>query len=148
MQSEEQSEKSLPNLGAAPVNHTEPVSFARTLAACVAALVLPGLGHLVLGRWARGLVIGLGIAAMFGCGLWMQGRVYTPQPGDWLTWLFSFLDAGLGVPYFACVAADIGVKIQAAAPTYEYGTNFIAVAGALNMLAVMDAYDIGIGRKA
>ncbi len=114
----------------------------------MAALVLPGLGHLVLGRWARGVVIGLGIAAMFGCGLWMQGRVFTPQPGDWLTWLFSFLDAGLGVPYFACVAADIGVKIQAAAPTYEYGTNFIAVAGALNMLAVMDAYDIGIGRKA
>ncbi len=68
LQSEEQSEKSLPNLGTAPVNPTEPVSFARTLAACVAALVMPGLGHLVLGRWARGWVIGLGIAAMFGCG--------------------------------------------------------------------------------
>jgi hypothetical protein len=148
LQSEEQSEKPLPSLGTATVNRPSAVSFVHTLAACAAALVLPGLGHLALGRWARGVAVGLGITAMFGLGLWMQGRVFTPQPGDWLTWLFSFLDAGLGLPYFACVALGIGTKIQAAAQTYEYGTNFIAVAGALNMLAVMDVYDIAIGRKA
>ncbi|MFN7622289.1 MAG: DUF6677 family protein, partial [Acidobacteriota bacterium] len=32
--------------------------------------------------------------------------------------------------------------------TFEYGNNFLCVAGALNMLAAMDAFDIGIGRKA
>ena len=33
------------------------------------------------------------------------------------------------------------------APTYEYGNTYIIVAGLLNMLVVLDAYDIAMGRK-
>ena len=33
------------------------------------------------------------------------------------------------------------------AVTYEYGNAFLIVAGLLNMLVVLDAYDIAQGRK-
>ena len=33
------------------------------------------------------------------------------------------------------------------APTYEYGNTYLIVAGLLNMLVVLDAYDIAMGRK-
>lgn len=125
--------------------------MARTIAATVAAFIVPGLGHLVLGRVIRGALIGGVIIVMFALGFAMQGHLDKPDPGDWLTWFFSFLDAGMGLPYLACVLADWGVQItpeQAAKVTFEYGNTFLRVAGALNMLAAMDAYDIGVGRKA
>jgi hypothetical protein len=143
LQSEGPSDKSFPLTGTR-------VSPARTAAACVAALILPGLGHLVLGRWARGLIIGSAIILMFVCGFWMKGHLFTPEKGEWLTWFFSFLNLGMGLPYFICLAADLGFKfppMQAAEATFEYGNTFLMVAGALNMLSVLDAYDIAVGRK-
>lgn len=132
---------------AAPV----PAPAARTYAATAAALIVPGLGHLLLGRIGRGLVIGGVIIALFVLGFVMEGHLFTPQAGEWLTWFFSALDAGMGLTYLVCVAADWGVQVtpeQAAKVTFEYGNTFLHVAGALNMLAAMDAYDIGLGRKA
>lgn len=123
----------------------------RTAAACIAALILPGLGHLVLGKWVRGIIIGLVIATMFVLGFVMEGHLYKPESNEWLTWFFSFLDAGIGLPYLVCLLADWGIQVQpeqAAKVTFEYGNTFLCVAGALNMLAAMDAFDIGVGRKA
>ncbi|MGH9845781.1 MAG: DUF6677 family protein [Blastocatellia bacterium] len=123
----------------------------RTLTAVVAAMILPGLGHLVLGKKVRAAIIGAVIIAMFLLGFAMEGHLYKPQPGEWLTWFFSALDAGLGLPYLVCLLGDIGVQVtneQAAKVTFEYGNTFLCVAGALNLLAAMDAYDIGVGRKA
>ena len=128
-----------------------PASTGKTIAACVAGLVLPGLGHIVLGKFVRGALIGGVIIVMFALGFVMEGHLYKPEAKEWLTWFFSFLDVGMGLPYFVCLAGDLGFQItpeQAAKVTYEYGNTFFCVAGALNMLAVMDAYDIGVGRKA
>jgi hypothetical protein len=33
------------------------------------------------------------------------------------------------------------------AASYEYGNTFLIVSGLLNMLVVIDAYDIALGRK-
>jgi hypothetical protein len=33
------------------------------------------------------------------------------------------------------------------ASTYEYGNTFLIVAGLLNFLVMLDAYDIAVGRK-
>jgi hypothetical protein len=122
----------------------------RTTAACIAAMILPGLGHVLLGKWARGAIIGLVIILMFALGFAMNGHLYKPESNEWLTWFFSFLDAGIGLPYFVCLVADWGIQVQpeqAARVTFEYGNTFLCVAGALNMLATIDAYDIGVGRK-
>lgn len=128
-----------------------PASTGKTIAACVAGFVLPGMGHVVLGKYVRGALVGAVIIIMFALGFVMEGHLFKPEPQDWLTWFFSFLDVGIGLPYFVCLANDWGfqvTEIQAAKVTYEYGNTFFCVAGALNMLAVMDAYDIGVGRKA
>jgi Family of unknown function (DUF6677) len=124
--------------------------MARTIAATVAAFIVPGLGHLLLGKVVRGAIIGGVIIMMFVLGFAMEGHLYKPDPNEWLTWFFSFLDAGIGLPYLICALTDWGVQItpeQAAKVTFEYGNTFLCVAGALNMLAAMDAYDIGVGRK-
>ena len=128
-----------------------PAPVARTIAATVATFIVPGLGHVLLGKVMRGAIIGGVIILMFALGFAMEGHLYKPDPNEWLTWFFSFLDAGMGLPYLVLVLADWGVQItpeQAAKVTFEYGNTFLCVAGALNMLAAMDAYDIGIGRKA
>jgi uncharacterized protein DUF6677 len=36
---------------------------------------------------------------------------------------------------------------QVTAVTYEYGNTFLIVAGLLNSLVVLDAFDIAMGRK-
>ena len=128
-----------------------PAPVARTIAATVATFIVPGLGHVLLGKVIRGAIIGGVIILMFVLGFAMEGHLYKPDPNEWLTWFFSFLNAGMGLPYLVLVLADWGVQItpeQAAKVTFEYGNTFLCVAGALNMLAAMDAYDIGIGRKA
>jgi uncharacterized protein DUF6677 len=123
---------------------------ARTIAATVATFIVPGLGHALLGRVIRGAIMGGVIILMFALGFMMEGHLDRPDPNEWLTWFFSFLDAGMGLPYLICALADWGVQVtpeQAAKITFEYGNTFLRVAGALNMLAAMDAFDIGIGRK-
>ena len=126
------------------------VSKPRLLLSCIAALIVPGLGHIFVGRFLRGAVIGIGIISMFTLGFVMEGHLFIPVTGEWLTWFVSFLDAGIGLPYLVAFALDVGFNVeptQAAKITFEYGNTFLMVAGALNMLAVMDTYDIAIGRK-
>lgn len=127
-----------------------PAPKARTIAATVANFIVPGLGHIILGKPVRGAVIGGVIILMFILGFLLEGHLYKPDPSEWLTWFFSFLNAGMGLPYFIAALADWGVQVtpeQAAKVTFEAGNNFLCVAGALNILAGMDAYDIGVGRK-
>ena len=128
----------------------EPVSVGRTALACIAGLVLPGGGHFVLGKWGRGALMLAVIVLLFFFGFWMEGHLFWPESKEWLTWFFSILDMGLGLPYFICLMLDKGFAVtpeQAAKITFEYGNTFLCVAGALNLLSVMDAYDIAIGRK-
>ena len=50
------------------------------------------------------------------------------------------------MPYF--IASNLGYGAgQVRAVTYEYGNAFIVVAGLLNLLVVIDTYDIAVGRK-
>jgi hypothetical protein len=46
------------------------------------------------------------------------------------------------------LAAGLGAGSgRVVAWTYEYGNTFLVVAGLLNMLVVLDAFDIATGRK-
>ena len=53
-------------------------------------------------------------------------------------------DLGIGVPYFVASALGYGAG-DVRAVTYEYGNAFLIVAGLLNLLVVIDAYDIAHG---
>jgi hypothetical protein len=55
-------------------------------------------------------------------------------------------DLGVGLPYIVARAVGAGAG-RVVAITYEYGNTFLIVAGLLNMLVVLDAFDIAKGRK-
>ena len=83
---------------------------------------------------------------MFAFGLWLHGRLFPFEISQPLVGLAAFASLGNGLPYFAAKALGLGEGLVTAA-TYEYGNTFIIVAGLLNMLVVLDAYDIALGRK-
>jgi len=63
-----------------------------------------------------------------------------------LVGLAAFANLGIGVPYFIAGAFGLGAG-EVRSVTYEYGNAFLIVAGLLNLLVVIDAYDIAVGRK-
>jgi hypothetical protein len=113
---------------------------------CAAAWALPGAGHLWLGRRQKGLTFLIAITLMFAFGLWLEGRIFPFEFSQPLVALAAFADLGNGIPYFVAKLLGYGSG-RVVAITYEYGNAFAIVAGLLNMLVVLDAYDIAEGRK-
>lgn len=112
----------------------------------LAAWAVPGAGHLWLGRRAKGVVFLVALPLMFAIGLALQGRLFPFDVSELLVGLAAFADLGIGVPYFIAGALGFGAG-DVRAVTYEYGNAFIIVAGLLNLLVVIDAYDVAVGRK-
>src|SRR5687768_17621320 len=111
---------------------------------CAAAWAVPGAGHLWLGRAQKGVVFLIALPLMFALGLWLDGRLFPFELTQPLVALAAFADIGIGVPYLVARAAGLGTGTVTAI-TYEYGNTFIIVAGLLNMLVVLDAFDVAAG---
>jgi len=112
----------------------------------LAAWLVPGSGHLWLGRRVKGLVFLVALTAMFAIGLAFQGRLFPFEASQPLVFLAAAADVAAGLPYFAAWAFGWG-QGQVAAITYEYANAFLIVAGLLNMLVLLDVYDTAVGRK-
>ena len=113
---------------------------------CVASWAIPGIGHLWLGRRQKGLVFLIALPVMFAIGIALHGRLFPFLLTDPLVGLAALADVGIGVVYF--IAKGIGYGLgDVTAVTYEYGNAFLIVAGLLNMLVVIDAFDVAMGRK-
>lgn len=112
----------------------------------IAALLVPGAGHLWQKRTQKGLVFLVAIPLMFAVGLWLDGRLFPFELSQPLVGLAAFASVGNGLPYFAASVLGLGKGVVTSA-TYEYGNTFVIVAGLLNMLVMFDAYDIALGRK-
>jgi hypothetical protein len=113
---------------------------------CLAAWAVPGAGHLWLGRRSKGLIFLVALPLMFAIGLGLHGRLFPFDMTEWLVGLAAIADLGIGVPYFIAGALGYG-NGDVRAVTYEYGNAFLIVAGLLNLLVVIDAYDVALGRK-
>jgi hypothetical protein len=117
--------------------------------------LLPGLGHLAQGRWARALLLGGAVWACFLGGLWMGGHLFIVTGKEQgLAVLLQvppmIANLGSGVLYLVCWFFGTGFSddiVHAALPTFEYGNTFLLVAGLLNYLCMLDAFDISAGRK-
>jgi hypothetical protein len=112
----------------------------------LAGWLVPGLGHILLKRWIRGLLIFASVATMFLCGLGMQGKVYGFNLGDLLDMLGFVGDFGNGLFYFIARNMDWGQGAIFRA-TADYGTKFIVCSGLLNVIAAIDAHHIALGKK-
>jgi Family of unknown function (DUF6677) len=113
---------------------------------CLASWAVPGLGHLWLGRRSKGLIFLVALPLMFAIGLAFKGRIFPFDFSDPLVALEAMANLGIGLAYF--VASPLGLgRGDVRAASYEYGNTFLIVAGLLNLLVVIDAYDVALGRK-
>jgi hypothetical protein len=125
---------------------TAPSESSATVLVCLAAWAVPGAGHLWLGRRQKGAVFLVALLLMFALGLWLEGRIFPLEPSEPLVALAAIANFGVGIPWLLSRMFDLGVGTVTAV-TYEYGNSFLIVAGLLNFLVILDAYDIAVGRK-
>ncbi|HNQ78938.1 MAG TPA: hypothetical protein PK747_00280 [Acidobacteriota bacterium] len=113
-------------------------------------LVLPGLSHFVLGRRKKAAGFFLIVGSTFLAGLLMDGGVFTLRSSNWLYKLAGAGELGMGLPYLLCVLSGVNriVPETVTSVMFGYGSTFLITAGLMNMLLMMDAFDISIGRKA
>ena len=122
------------------------MNMAATLAVCLGGWLIPGLAHLLIGRWIRGLIFAACVLLMFGFGLAMHGKLYDLEFDEPLH-VFAFIaNIGIGIPYWIAERLNLGIGTMAW-PSYDYGTTYLWVCGLLNYLIVLDAFDIAQGRK-
>ena len=112
----------------------------------ILAWLIPGLGHIYLKRWQRGVAFLVLIAAALWVGCTLQGNLYRPMPNQPLSTLATLGAMGMGAPYFI-LRSGVGYAGDIVAPGYEYGTAFLLTAGLMNLLLVLDAWDISRGKK-
>ncbi|HZL56866.1 MAG TPA: DUF6677 family protein [Bryobacteraceae bacterium] len=117
----------------------------------IAAWLIPGAGHFLLKKTGRGALIFGAVVLMFLFGLFMRGMMFSPEKGvDYLTSLINY--GG-----FACNVAAGALYILSAmfgynqpdmpGDVHDYGTKFLVTAGLLNILAMVDAWEIARGKK-
>jgi len=112
----------------------------------VAGWLVPGLGHLMQGRWVRAVLLFVSVTVMFSLGLAMHGKIYAPNSGELLDMLGFIGDLGNGGLFILSAIFGWGQNIVQVV-TADYGTKFLVVAGLLNFIAAVDAHSIRLGRK-
>ena len=119
----------------------------RTFTSMLLAFVVPGAGHYYLGRRGQAIGFFLIIVLMFAVGLSIDGTLYTlaESRGSTLKTLASVGSMGSGALYF--LANMRGPHGSVTSLTFEYGTTFTLTAGLMNLLLVLDCFDISMGRK-
>jgi hypothetical protein len=115
--------------------------------AAALAWVFPGVAHFALGRRRTAFAYAAIVTVMFLLGLSFEGRLYTIERSQPLTILATFAVSGAGLlNVFARLLTDNpGGTILS--PTYEYGCAYLLTAGLMNLLLMLDAWDIAAGRK-
>lgn len=113
--------------------------------------LFPGAGHILQGRWKRGIIIGgvvwlLFIIALLSGGAYYPGFEYKDGALLYLLNIFARLGNGLG-SFISFWLLPVAPQNVAAWATFEYGGRFLEISGLLNYLAVLDAVDINEGRK-
>ena len=113
---------------------------------CLLAWAVPGAAHFWLGRRQKAVVFLVVLSLMFAIGLVLRGRIFPFEFSEPLVALAAIADVGLGVPWVLARMMGAGSGVVTAT-TFEYGNTFLIVAGLLNFLVVLDAFDIAMGRK-
>ncbi|HEY5214256.1 MAG TPA: DUF6677 family protein [Acidobacteriaceae bacterium] len=109
--------------------------------------LVPGAGHLLLGKWVRALLLFVSVLGMYLIGLGLAGKIYTPNTGDMLDILGFLGQLGSGLLYVIARVFNLGASSVVNALA-DYGTKFLVVGGLLNVVAAIDAHSLANGRKA
>lgn len=144
------------------------IPVGKWLPAVALAWFVPGGGHLLLKRRGRAALLFASVLFMFLFGLCMRGTMFSPQFGDLFGLLFGWLVhvspqntdllsalincggfiGNLASGFLYLITTMLGYnQPDTAGAVYDYGTKFLVSAGLLNVLAMVDAYEIAIGKK-
>ena len=146
-----------------------PATPAKVALAIAMAWVLPGLGHILLGRVRRGLLFGALILGSFAMGMAHEGRLALRDDRQpFLSLLQVVANVGVGPLDFWArthVYSEVAYALprDVADPDHErllnilrnrtrsilsiYGTAYLWTAGLMNLLLLFDVWDIGMRRK-
>jgi hypothetical protein len=115
----------------------------------IPTLLVPGLSHFLLGKKRRGAAFFFIVSLTFLLGIMMSGGIFTLKNPNWLYRLAGIGELGMGVPYFLSLLLGVNAigPETVTSVMFGYGSTFLISAGLMNMLLMMDAFDIAIGRK-
>lgn len=110
------------------------------------ALLIPGAGHFFLNRRGRAMVYFLIVLSALAIGVSIDGRLPWQFSNAPLATLATLGALGSGLP---CLLLRFGFNYTGdmSAAGYEYGGAFILTAGLMNLLLVLDAWDIALGKE-
>ncbi len=116
----------------------------------LATWIAPGAGYFLLKSPERGALMGSMTVVMFVLGLFMRGAFFDPQTGDMLTtviycggWISNLANGSLYIlaKAFGYDAPDMAGHVV------DYGTKFLVGSGLINVLAMVDVYEIATRKK-
>jgi hypothetical protein len=132
---------------------------------CLLGWMIPGAAHLLLKRPRRAAAFFVCILILFFWGLNLGARIWHYERQQPLTFFAMVSQTGVGIPYFTARAIASYARNHSTfslyrfasrfnfgegnikTVTFEYGNTFTWVAGLLNFLVILDAYDIALRRK-
>lgn len=125
-----------------------------------AAWLVPGLGHLILGKKVRAAVFFAVVLAGFVTGVLLDGEVGVPKVDNPFSWLSTIACAGNGLLYLfrliwtnglGGLLSNLPLGLEGGGDPvsagFGYGKTFLITAGLMNLLAVLDVSDIARGAK-
>ena len=133
--------------------HEEPTTEETQLSArgvflpLLGALMVPGAGHFMLGKRQRAVIFFAIVIIAVTIGCMLEGNLYRVVPNQPLIILATLGSMGMGLPYFI-LRFIFGYQGNVVGAGYEYGSAFILTAGLMNLLLILDTWDLIRGRKA
>ena len=144
---------------AARPSATEDVPVGKWLPPILVGWLIPGGGHFLLRKHARGGLLAFAVIVMFLLGIMMRGSTFEAPFFDMLEGkqrldvLSKVITAGgfignvaSGLPYL--LTAWFPYKQpDVAGHVHDYGSKFLVAAGLLNILALVDVFEIATRKK-
>lgn len=114
------------------------------------AWIVPGGGHFLMGKRLRAALLFACVMISFLTGLLMRGYMFEWQSGDLFTTIIYcggyIANLASGIPFL--LARWVGYnEPDVAGHMVDYGTKFLVCAGLMNILAMVDAFEIATGQK-
>lgn len=112
--------------------------------------IAPGSGYFLLKNPGRGGIMAALSVLMFTLGLLMRGSFFEPQTGDLLTTVIYCggwaSNVASGCLYFLAKALGYSAP-DMANHVVDYGTKFLVGSGLINILSMVDVFELATGRK-
>ncbi len=111
----------------------------------ILAWILPGLGHVAMGRHGKALVMLTAIGGLFVSGLWLTGFTCVDPHEYRLEFVAQIFAGG---PTLLAQHLTENASVTAFLPHFDVGRLYVDVAGLLNIVAISDALGLALAHNA